>query len=425
MSCLDCKLRDARAEGRLVVQPRMGFPSPITMRRGLAAVASTVPHSVGTITVDAYTRVGREECARRALAAGDVLNGYPITVHSHDTSANVLDGILTPDFPVQVRHGSPDPRRIFGAAAALGLLAIEGGPVSYNLPYSRARLADTVAFWREALRFWAGIAEKSGSPTHVETFGGCMLGQMCPPSLLVAISVLEAKFTADLGIPSVSLSLAQGTSSAQDIGSLLALEALSGHYVPNAARHTVFYTHMGLFPETEGGARALIEDSARIARIGGAARLVAKTAAEARAIPTIEENVTALLWAREAADAVSGGPHGEALAWANRIAMEAQALIDTTIGLDADLGCALIAAFDKGVLDVPYCIHPENRGRSRATVDPETGALAWTDVGDMPLPTYPHHSHASDADDLEAALSWVRCTYDAPFSSSDIEEPST
>ena len=44
--------------GALVVQPRMGFSDPAQMRTGLAAVKQANATTVGTITLDSYTRVG-------------------------------------------------------------------------------------------------------------------------------------------------------------------------------------------------------------------------------------------------------------------------------------------------------------------------------------------------------------------------------
>ena len=124
------------ARGILAVQPRMGFATLDRMREGLAAVKAGPVGTIGTITVDAYTRVGQEERAERALRSGDPLNGFPITVHGTDEIMAMLAGLSDDTFPVQVRHGSADPRRIFAAAAEVGLHAIEGGPVSYNFPYS-------------------------------------------------------------------------------------------------------------------------------------------------------------------------------------------------------------------------------------------------------------------------------------------------
>ena len=94
------------------------------------------------------------------------------------------------------------------------------------------------------------VADRGGR-AHLETFGGCLLGQLCPPSLLVATSVLEALFFVQHGLRSVSLSYAQQTHPVQDIEALAALDRLATELLPDVVdRHIVLYTYMGVFPRT-------------------------------------------------------------------------------------------------------------------------------------------------------------------------------
>lgn len=117
---------DAAASGQLVVQPRMGFGDPRRMRAGLERTKAAVATTVGTLTIDSYTRVGDHAAARDALAEGTPLNGYPIATHSAELTRNLLAGVLDAGFPVQVRHGSSRPEAIVRALAAAGLDATEG-----------------------------------------------------------------------------------------------------------------------------------------------------------------------------------------------------------------------------------------------------------------------------------------------------------
>jgi methylaspartate mutase epsilon subunit len=245
-----------------------------------------------------------------------------------------------------------------------------------------------------------------------------MYGQLCPPDLLVALSVLEAVYFDQRGVPEVSLSLAQGSCFNQDVGALIALERLARHYLnPGTPAHRVFYTFMGLFPQTSDGAAALIQDSARIARQGGAERLIVKTAVEAIGIPSIEDNITALNWARVAADEEVAKPTPSALVWADQIEESAAALIQATLELDANVGSALIKAFHAGILDIPFGVHPENCGLTSSIIDPDTGALMWVQRGNMAAGNTTPTAHPSDAktkkaDGFHKALEYVRRTYD-------------
>jgi methylaspartate mutase epsilon subunit len=407
-------VRRAHAAGQLVVQPRMGLADPALMRAGLAATKAADATTVGTITLDSYTRIADHAAARRALDAGADLNGFPLVAHGPAVAAALLDGVRDSGFPVQIRHGSAVPRDIVVALARAGLDATEGGPVSYCLPYGRTPLAQSVRNWAQSCELLAALAERGGEP-HLETFGGCMLGQLCPPSLLVAISVLEALFFAQHGLRSVSLSYAQQTHPDQDHDAVAALRRLAGELLGGLDWHIVVYTYMGVFPRTGAGALALLEDSARLAVHSGAARLIVKTVAEAHRIPTVQENVQALEAAAAAAARArrSAGPRPPA-GPDTEIYAEARVLIEAVLNLDPDLGRALTAAFGRGHLDVPFCLHPDNAGRARSYLD-EQGRLLWSDTGSMPIrtsaPAVGRRSLSSA--DLLTTLTYVERRYDS------------
>ncbi|HLK00016.1 MAG TPA: methylaspartate mutase [Streptosporangiaceae bacterium] len=371
--------------GELVVQPRMGFCDPALMRQGLLATRAARAVTVGTITLDSYTRTGNHDAVRRALAVGTNLNGYPIVDRGPAATAALLRGVLSPAFPVQVRHGSADPRRIVSALLASGLHATEGGPVSYCLPYSRLPLRVAVDNWRRGCEMLAA-ARGPGREPHLETFGGCMMGQLCPPAMLVALSLLEGMFFWQHGLRCISFSYAQQTHAGQDREAIAALHKLIGRYVPAARTHVVVYTYMGMYPRTPGGASRLLAESARLASQSGASRLIVKTVAEAHRLPTIEENVAALEtasaaardagWSGEAADIGEAADTG--------VYVQAEALVRNVLALDDDIGRALIAAFSRGYLDVPFCLHPDNRGMTRGYLD-SGGRLHWAGIGALPI----------------------------------------
>ncbi|WP_240810003.1 methylaspartate mutase [Actinomadura sp. WMMA1423] len=377
-------VRARHAGGALVVQPRMGFGSPRRMRAGLVATRRARATTVGTITLDSYTRVGDPGAAARALREGADLNGYPIVAHPPATTARVLAGVADAGFPVQVRHGSAVPGDIFTALVRLRLAATEGGPVSYCLPYGRTPLAESVRNWADCTRRFAELADLGLQP-HLETFGGCMLGQLCPPGQLVAISVLEALFFCRNGISSISVSYAQQTNEAQDVEAVHALRRLCGELLPTNDWHTVVYTYMGLYPRSEAGALRLLSAAARLAVAAGAERLIVKTVAEAHRIPTIEENVAGLEHAARAARGAPRPAHPPEFPGSDTY-QEASALVSAVLNLADDVGTALLLAFRRGYLDIPYCLHPDNRGRTRSYLDPD-GRLRWAVTGALPIPS--------------------------------------
>ncbi|MFC8021468.1 methylaspartate mutase [[Kitasatospora] papulosa] len=402
-------VRRAHHAGRLVVQPRMGMSSPQRMRAGLLATRDADATTVGTLTLDSYTRVGDLESAQLAVLEGVDLNGYPLVSHETATTRRVLDGIYGPQFPVQVRHGSAAPQHIFRALTAVGLDASEGGPVSYCLPYGRVPLRDSVAHWTESCEHFATL-RRTGAEPHLETFGGCVLGQLCPPGLLVAVSVLEALFFRRHGIRSISVSYAQQTNRRQDSEAVAALRSLCTRFLSDTEWHVVVYAYMGLFPETEHGARRLLAQAAELAVQSGSERLIVKTVAESRRIPSVAENVSAL----EHAAAVAARTVRDPLeGTGTETYAEAYALVDAVLNLDDDLGTALLRAFSEGRLDVPYCLHPDNAGLSRSYIA-EDGRLCWSDVGKMPLSGVvdARPAHTVTSSELLASLSYVRRSFD-------------
>jgi methylaspartate mutase epsilon subunit len=394
-------VRSAAAAGQLVVQPRMGMSAPAAMRAGLQATREARAVTIGTITLDSYTRVGDHGSVTEALRDGIDLNGYPIVHYAGQTNAELLADLHSPSFPIQVRHGSAAPGAIFAAIGEAGLSASEGGPVSYCLPYGRTPLAASVRHWEAACESFVEAA--AGRSPHLETFGGCMMGQLCPPSLLVALSVLEAMFFVQHGIRSVSLSYSQQTHAMQDQHALTALRRLAGELLVDIDWHLVLYTYMGVYPTSPEGASILLEESARLAVRAGVERLIVKTVAEAHRIPTVAENVLALETASAAAQderMISGGSLDD-----DEIYAEARDLISAVLNCGSDLGSALKTAFRQGYLDVPYCLHPDNAGRSRSYLDVD-GQLRWATTGAMPLPGR-RGSRGTDRLSSTNLLSWL------------------
>lgn len=369
--------------GRLVVQPRMGMADPAVMRRGITRVWEAPGSTVATITVDSYTRVGDYPAAEAATRDGRAINGYPIVAHPDHVTRQVVAPPRSDAF-VQVRHGSAQPGPIFRAMSAAGLYISEGGPVSYCLPYGRTPLATSISRWAEATRYLTTAAQRTDVRAHLETFGGCMLGQLCPPSLLVALSVLEGLFFTEHGVQSLSLSYAQQTNAEQDVEAIQALRRLAGEILPRAADwHVVVYTYMGVFPRTELGAAFLLDTSVDVARSGGAERLIMKTPAEAFRIPTIAENIAALsrAHARSVHAPSLSSPTSQSV---NDTYTEAAHIVSAVLDQPGQIGSQLLTAFHAGLLDVPYCLHQDNAGNTQAGIDHD-GRLAWTRTGRTPV----------------------------------------
>lgn len=399
-----------RAADTLAVQPRMGWGNLLKMRNALEQVKAEGCRCIGTLTLDSYTRVGDYITPLKCLTHSDSLNGYPLMSHPTEATRDLLRGLADASFPVQVRHGTPEPQAIFRRTIEVGLDASEGGPVSYCLPYGRTPLSVSVSAWRDACRLFADGTERG----HIESFGGCLMGQLCPPSMLIAVSILECLFFKQYGIRSVSLSYAQGTSLAQDRAALAVLRDLADEYLGNLDWHVVVYTYMGLFPETAAGATRLLEDSASLAHESGCERLIVKTVAERRQIPLLADNLAAI----RIALGITQTPRvrhpltAEERALREELAEDVRSLLDAVLNISSDISRCVLEAFRRGLLDVPFCVHPDNFRKARAAID-EGGMLRWTRRGNLPVRSCREDlSRRMSSDMLLKQLSYVARNYD-------------
>jgi methylaspartate mutase epsilon subunit len=243
-----------------------------------------------------------------------------------------------------------------------------------------------------------------------------MMGQLCPPAMLLALSVLEGMFFLQHGLGCLSFSYAQQTNPIQDQEAVGALQALIREYVPDVRTHVVIYTYMGVYPRTRTGARRLLAESAALAARTGATRLIVKTTTEAYRLATVADNIAALEYAASAAREIqeSHQAGGTASRSGTGIYEQAKALIDNVLSLDDDLGRALVTAFSRGYLDVPFCLHPDNAGRARGYLD-SSGRLLWQRIGRLPirdLVELPSAERLTSAG-LLTALRYVQRTFDS------------
>jgi methylaspartate mutase epsilon subunit len=372
----------------LYVQPRMGMGSLEDMRKGLEAVKDLDAPTIGTITLDSYTRMGQFEEAKKSLHAGLDLNGLPILAYEPSDIRESLCSVGNESFLIQVRHGTAYPEKIFGHFIKSGLFLTEGGPVSYCLPYSRSSLRDAIASWQRACLLLANYPTQA----HLESFAGCLLGQLCHPSILVSLGILEALFFKQNGLQDISLSYAQNYNLTQDLAAISALKKLADLYLSKeVCWHIVVYTFMGLFPQTRMGYEKILKESVHLAIFSGAKRLIVKTHEESRHIPAITSNLEALKKACEFSSCIlEEAPYDEEEE--DLIFSQSKALIDCALNLDKDVGSSLYKAFQKGHLDVPFCLHPDNRRLATCTIDHQ-GYLQWLSSGKLPITIKKNESH--------------------------------
>jgi methylaspartate mutase epsilon subunit len=211
----------------------------------------------------------------------------------------------------------------------------------------------------------------------------------------------------------MSFSYAQGTSLAQDVAALRALDSLVATYLPDVRSHKVIYMYMGIFPSTLRGSTGLINDCIQLAKIARAERIIVKTPVESERIPSMEENLASLEFSHYCTTSPDGVAHLLDEYEMQRIVKEATSIIESTLQAGPDIYQAIPAAFEAGILDVPYCIHPNNAGKTKVGID-ERGYLCWLQTGNLPVrSTLQMKSSRSGSRALLHSLFYIRDKYDS------------
>jgi methylaspartate mutase epsilon subunit len=376
-------LRDAAASGRPTVQPRCGVGGHEAMLDLLGALAGAGPGML-SLTIDSHTRLKQFDRAARTLCEHPAdLHGYPLVAHGWQRGREL---VAASPVPLEVRHGSPDARDLFAVALASGITSFEGGGIGYNLPYSKnVSLRDSLSAWSQ-VDTTCGMLAEAGVVIDRELFG-TLTAVLVPPSISIAVTVLEGVLAARAGVRCLSPAYPQGGQAHQDVAGLRALNAMTRRYVgPDVEVFPVLHEFMGVFPKSAAFADALIAQGGLVARLGGAAKVINKTNQEAFGLPDADANThgirTAATGASDLFDfvAIDADRVAEEQHWIER---EVGELVEPLLGYD-DLAGEISAAFADGRLDIPFSasVHAHSSVVPRRDA---TGAIRYAETGNLPF----------------------------------------
>ena len=418
-------------DGKVCFQPRMGVKCIDSMAAALQKIKA-LSSPIGTLTLDSFSRQYDIESIERVMNGSGELNGFPLIFYDHAEIKEKMTSLQDDTFLIQVRHGMANPYEMVKHMIRAGLIVTEGGPISYCLPYSRLPLEKSLGSWQKTV----GILADNGG--HLETFSGCMMGQLSPPSLLIALNIIEGLFFANHGLSDMSFSYAQSYNLQQDYAALCALKTLVDNYFGTVNYHIVVYTFMGIYPETVTGHKNILFDSYKLAQQSKSRRLIYKTRYESSRIPSISENMDELQnlmkidSLQETDNRNSTEKNDNTLELDtkeyNRILQEAEILIQNVIHLSPDLNASILTAFDQGILDVPYCLHPQNKGNTQSWIQDngqDKGYVRWhhpllhKNETNLFSPLSKHPSNTDSASPLSSdlflkSLYYNRTKYDSP-----------
>lgn len=386
-----------------LAQPRSGVPlldGQIRLFKTFKGVGARVL----SYQVDSLTRsnnyAGAEEAIRESRQTGvPTINGFPVINHGVPGLRRVVSEVK---LPLQTRHSTRDPRLLAEISYAGGVTAFEGGAICYNIPYyKRYPLDESLRRWQYVDRLTGLYFERFGIVLDREFFG-TLTATLIPPSLAIAVNLIEAILAIRQGVKSVSLGYAEQGHRAQDIAAVRVMRKMAHEVVGNLGYKdvqvsTVFHQYMAAFPESARRAEELIHGSAVTMGLSGATRVLIKTPAEAFKIPTLEDNVQAIgLVARGLADASRTAADEKRVAReCELIEREARAILDSVILCGrGQIGEGVVKGFGLGYLDIPFSPSLYNRGEVVTARDAE-GAVRFLSCGNLQFDRELREFHAA------------------------------
>lgn len=390
----DSKLRKADSEGVTLIQPRAGVALYDEHIKLLQFLETEGEADLLPSTIDSYTRLNRyteaEVGIQKSKETGrSMLNGFPAVNYGVDICRTVTSSVKS---PVQVRHGTPDARLLTEISIAGGFTSYEGGGISYNIPYSKDySLEKTIRYWQYTDRL-CGIYAEAGININREPFGP-LTGTLIPPFISNSVAIIEAVLAATQGVKDITVGYGQCGNLIQDVAAIRALKAQTEEYLAkfgysDAVVTTVFHQWMGGFPQDEAKAFGVISWGAATASLSKATKVIVKTPHEAMGVPTKEANASGLKATKQVISMLRDQDFRfipEVTKEYDVICQEVNEVLSKVEELgEGDWARGTIAAFEAGILDIPFAPSRYNAGRVMPARD-NNGAVRLLDAGDLPL----------------------------------------
>lgn len=388
------KLEEGVKENKTLIQPRAGVALYDEHIKLLQYLETEGEADLLPTTVDSYTRLNRYEEAENGIAKSretgrSMLNGFPIVNYGVDICREVTSSLAR---PVQVRHGTPDARLLTEISIAGGFTSYEGGGISYNIPYSKNHsLEKTIAHWQYTDRL-IGMYEEAGVSINREPFGP-LTGTLIPPCISNSVGVIESLLAATQGVKDITVGYGQCGNLIQDVAAIRALKTVTREYLDKHGYNdvritTVFHQWMGGFPQDEAQAFGVISWGAAAAVLAKATKVIVKTPHEAMGVPTKEANAAGLKATKQLVSMLKDQDFTTVPAVITEseiIIKEMHCILNKVEELGkGDYVIGAIAAFEAGVIDVPFAPSRFNAGKVMPARD-NSGAVRMLDTGNLPL----------------------------------------
>ncbi|MEA3384724.1 MAG: methylaspartate mutase [Campylobacterota bacterium] len=377
-------------KGTTLVQPRGGFPTYDKMFE-LYKEFKAVDVDVLPMTIDSNTRLNDYSQAAKMLKLSedenkDFLNGFPLINHGYKKARKMITHF---DTPISLRHGTPDARLLVDMAIASGAFEIEGGPITYILPYSKNFPQDKAfLYWKHVERVTAKYSTLN-EPINRESFGP-LTATLVPPVITIVIQIAEMLLSLEEGVKSFSVSFAQTGSVNQDLVTAKVLRKLAKKYADiiscgDATINLVYHQWMGAFPRDKHKSDSLIDMGAMMAGLVGADKIITKTRAEAFGIPTKEDNAQAVSNVKYILNTMRGIPNFVDPEEEENLTREVDEVFEAIFNDKADtLWRKIFNSIKNGIIDVPFSPHIINNNELITVRDDQSNIRIYK-KGKLPI----------------------------------------
>jgi methylaspartate mutase epsilon subunit len=207
--------------GSPLIQPRTGVAN-INEQIDKLNDLEKIGIEVASVQLDASTRVRNYKKAEEGVQISNYkkksfLNGFPVPIYGQNGVIKIVDSL---SIPFQIRGGAPDHRLTYEIAIAGGASAVEGGFLCYLFPYDKETSpSQSLENWQYIDRLCGYYYEKHNIIINREWFG-VLTANLIPPSLAIAINVIQTVLSAKQGVKSISVGYAEQGNRSQDIAAM-------------------------------------------------------------------------------------------------------------------------------------------------------------------------------------------------------------
>ena len=374
----------------MLVQPRGGFP---TYDKVFHLYGEFVDAGVDVLplTIDSNTRLNDYEMSKKMLALSEandenMLNGYPLVNHGYRTTRRMVTHY---DTPISLRHGTPDARLLIEVALASGIFEIEGGPITYLLPYSKNFPLDKAfLYWKYVEKICAEYSQLN-EPINRESFGP-LSATLQPPAIVIVIQLLEMLLSLEEGVKSFSVSFSQSGSMIQDIVTGNVIKRLARKYADqfgheDATINLVYHQWMGAFPRDKEFSDSLINTATIIAAMVGVDKMITKTRDEAFGIPTPQVNAAAVRNTQYTLGMLRGIPPITDAEEEEHLTQMVDSIMEAVFNDPADtLWRQVFNSIKAGIIDIPFSPHIINNGEAISVRDDQYN-IRFYERGKIPI----------------------------------------